>query len=81
MDGVDAEKAKPAAKAYRELPEGFCKEYHDMMWGEQYESAKNDPESFVVLIQLAYYYQAMVMGYGEGERTAPFFNWKLFTRI
>ncbi|MDD5099913.1 MAG: hypothetical protein PHP66_03080 [Syntrophales bacterium] len=44
------------------------------MLREQYEAAKNDPESFVVLIQLAYYYQAMVMGDGEGERAAPFFN-------
>ena len=42
MDGVDGEKAKVSAKAYRELLEDFYEEYHDTMSREQYERAKDD---------------------------------------
>lgn len=81
MGGVDAEKAKVAAKAYRELLEDFYEEYCDTMSREQYERAKDDADYFLAVIPLAYHYQTTVLGESEGEQAAPYFNWKLFTQI
>jgi len=81
MDGIDAGKADVARTAYRDLLEDFYEEYYDMMSREQYEKAKDDPDYFLAMIPLAYHYQATVLGESEGEQTAPYFNWKLFTQI
>jgi len=81
MDGVDGEKAKVSAKAYRELLEDFYEEYRDTISREQYEKAKDDADYFLAMIPLAYHYQTKVLGESEGEQAAPYFNWKLFTQI
>ena len=57
LAGSDAEKVKVAQDAYRELLDGFYEEYLDMMAPEQYKAAKDDPDYFLVLIQLAYHDQ------------------------
>ena len=57
LAGSDAEKVKVAQEAYRELLDGFYEEYEDMMAPEQYKTAKDDPDYFLVLIQLAYHDQ------------------------
>ena len=57
LNGSDAEKITVAQEAYQELLDGFYEEYQDMMAPQQYEAAKDDPDYFLVLIQLAYYDQ------------------------
>jgi hypothetical protein len=57
VGGSDTEKVKVAQEAYQELLDGFYEEHQGMMIRQQYEAAKNDPDYFLVLIQLAYHYQ------------------------
>ena len=57
LRGSDAEKIKAAQEAYQELLDGFYEEYQDKMAPQQYKAAKDDPEYFLVLIQLAYHDQ------------------------
>ena len=76
----DMEKVKVAQEAYQELLDGFHEEYKEMMARQQFEKAKNDPDYFLVLIQLAYHYQNQIVD-NEGEQSLPYFNWKLFTQI
>ena len=77
----DMEKVKVAQEAYQELLDGFYEEYLDMMAPEQYRAAKDDPDYFLVLIQLAYYDQDQKNVDNGGEQSLPYFNWKLFTQI
>jgi Tfp pilus assembly protein PilF len=77
----DVEKVKVAQEAYHELLEGFFEEYKDMMARQQFEKAKDDPDYFLVLIQLAYHYQNQTKVDNEGEQSLPYMNWKLFTQI
>ena len=81
LAGSDIEKVKVAQEAYRELLDGFYEEYQDMMVPQQYEAAKDDPDYFLVLIQLAYHYQDQAIVDNDGEQSSPYLNWKLFTRI
>jgi len=81
LAGSDAKKVKVAQKAYQELLDGFYVEYQDMMAPLHYELAKDDPDYFVALIQLAYYYQGQAIFDSDGEQARPYFNWKLFTQI
>jgi len=59
FNGTEAEKVEAAQKAYRELLDDFYEEYQDMMASEQYEKAKNNPDYFICLINLAYHDQTM----------------------
>jgi len=81
LAGSDAEKVKVAQEAYQELLDGFYEEYEDMMAPQQYRAAKDDPDYFLVLIQLAYYDQDQKNVDNGGEQSLPYFNWKLFTQI
>jgi hypothetical protein len=81
LKGSDFEKIKAAQEAYQELLDGFYEEYQDIMAPEQYEGAQDDPDYFIALIQLAYYYQNQGVVDSEGEQSLSYFNWKLFTQI
>jgi Tfp pilus assembly protein PilF len=81
LKGSDFEKVKAAQEAYHELLDGFYEEYQDMIAPQQYEAAKDDPDYFIALIQLAYYYQNQGEVDSEGEQSLSYFNWKLFTQI
>jgi len=81
LTGSDTEKIKIAQEAYRELLDGFYEEYQDMIAPQQYEAAKDDPDYFLVLIQLAYHDQEYGKVDKQGDQSLPYSNWKLFTRI
>jgi hypothetical protein len=81
LAGSDLEKVNAAQEAYRELLDGFYEEYQDMMALRQYELARDDPDYFIALIQLAYYYQNQGIVDNEGEQSPSYFSWKLFTQI
>ena len=81
LDGSDAEKVKVAQEAYQELLEGFYKEYEAMMAIEQRRAARNDPDYFLVLIQLAYHNQEYEKVDKQGVQSLTYMNWKLFTQI
>ena len=59
LNGTAFEKVTAAKEAYRELLDDFYEEYQDMMASEQYEKAKNKPDYFICLINLAYHDQTM----------------------
>ena len=67
--------------AYQGLLDGFYEEHEDIMAPQQYELAKDDPDYFLVLIQLAYYDQEFGKVDKQGGEQAPYMNWKLFTQI
>lgn len=69
LKGPDAEKAKAAQGAYHELLDGFYEEYQDKMAPQQYKAAKDDPDYFLVLIQLAYHdrIRKMLRGMGNNQ--------------
>ena len=79
--GSDTEKVKIAQEAYQELLDGFYEEYQDKMPPQQYKAAKNDPDYFSVLIQLAYHDQDQKNVDSDGGQSLPYFNWKIFTQI
>jgi hypothetical protein len=81
LAGSDAEKVKVAQEAYQELLDGFYEEYEDMMAPQQYRAAKDDPDYFLVLIQLAYHDQDQNNVDSDGGQSLSYFNWKLFTQI
>lgn len=81
LAGPDAEKVEVAQEAYQELLEGFYKEYEDMMALEQRRAARNDPDYFLVLIQLAYYDKEFEKVDKQGGQSLAYKNWKLFTQI
>ena len=57
LAGSDVDKVNVAQEAYQELLDGFYEEYADILAPEQYRAAKDDPDYFIALIQLAYYDQ------------------------
>ena len=57
LKGSDAGEVKAAQEAYQELLDSFYEEYQDKMAPQQYRTSKDDPEYFLVLIQLAYHDQ------------------------
>ena len=81
LAGSDTEKVEVAQEAYHELLDGFYEEYQDMMEPEQCRAAKNDPDYFLVLIQLAYHDQEFEKVDKQGEESISYPDWKLFTRI
>ena len=81
LSGSDAEKVKAAQEAYQELLDGFYEEYQDKMAPQQYKAAKDDPDYFSVLIQLAYHDQDQKNVDSDGGQSLPYFNWKIFTQI
>jgi len=81
LAGSDAEKVNIAQEAYHELLDGFYEEYQDMMAPEQCKAARNDPDCFFVLIQLAYHDQEFEKVDKQGEQSISYPNWKLFTQI
>lgn len=81
LSGSDPEKVKVAQEAYRELLDGFYEEYQDMLAPQQYEGAKDDPDYFIALIQLAYYHEDQSIVEGEGDQSVSYPDWKLFTQI
>jgi hypothetical protein len=48
---------------------------------DQRSAAKDDPDYFLVLIQLAYYDQEFEKVDKQGEQSLPYMNWKLLTQI
>jgi hypothetical protein len=74
-------KVKIAQEAYHELLDDFYEEYRDIMARQLFEKARNDPDYFLVLIQLAYHYQDTIKVDNEGDQTLSYMNWKLFTQI
>lgn len=81
LKGSDIEKVKVAKEAYDELLDDFYDEYQDKLASNQYRAAKDDPDYFSVLIQLAYHDQVQKNIDSEGEQSIPYFNWKLFTQL
>jgi hypothetical protein len=57
LTGDDVERVEAAQEAYEELLNDFYEEYQDQLSPEQLKKAKNDPDYFLVLIQLAYHHQ------------------------
>ena len=74
LQGSDAEKVKAAQEAYQELLDGFYEEYQDKMAPQQYRASKDDPEYFLVLIQLAYHDQVQKNVDSDGGQLLPYFN-------
>ena len=79
--GSDGENVEVAHEAYQELLDGFYEEHGDMVTPQQYELAKNDPDYFLVLIQLASYDQEFEKVDKQEDQSLPYMNWKLFTQI
>jgi hypothetical protein len=80
-NGSNGGKGKVAQEVYQELLDGFYDEYRDMILSQQYEAAKEDPDFFIALIQLVYYYQNQTIVDSGEEQSPPYFNWRLFTQI
>jgi hypothetical protein len=82
LKGSDREKVEAAQEAYQELLDEFYDEYPDLLSPEQLERAEDDPDYFLMLIQLAYHQPDQEMdGCEEEELLLPYMNWKLLTRI
>jgi hypothetical protein len=81
LKGSDIEKVKVAQEAYQELLDDFYDEYQDNLASNQYMAAKDDPDYFSVLIQLAYHDQVQKNVDSEKEQSIPYFNSKIFTQI
>jgi hypothetical protein len=74
MKGSEIEKVKVAQEAYQELLNDFYEEYEDKLASNQYMAAKDDPDYFSVLIQLAYHDQVQKNIDSEGEQSIPYFE-------
>ena len=81
LAGSDVDKVNVAQEAYQELLDGFYEEYQDIMVSEQHRAAKNAPDYFLVLIQLAYYDQEFEKVDKQRGQSISYPNWKLFTQI
>jgi hypothetical protein len=81
LAGSDVEKVATAQEAYHELLDDFYEEYQDIMVSQQHRAAKNDPDYFLVLIQLAYYDQEFEKVDKQRGQSISYPNWKLFTQI
>ena len=60
---------------------GFYEEYRVIMVPQQYRAAKDDPDYFLVLIQLAYHDQEFEKVDKQGGQSISYPDWKLFTQI
>jgi hypothetical protein len=74
LKGFDIEKVKVAQEAYQELLDDFYDEYQDNLAFNQYMAAKDDPDYFSVLIQLAYHDQVQKNGDSMEEQSIPYFK-------
>ena len=81
LTGYDAEKVKVAQEAYHKLLDGFYEAYQETMAPQQYKAAKDDPDYFLVLINLACYHKEQENVDNQGGQSLSYFNWKLFTQI
>jgi hypothetical protein len=81
LTGYDTEKVKVAQEAYNKLLDGFYEAYQDTMAPQQYKAAKDDPDYFLVLINLACYHEEQENVDNKGGQLLYYFNWKLFTQI
>jgi hypothetical protein len=81
LKGSDIEKVEVAQEAYHGLLDDFYEEYEDKLSSNQYMAAKNDPDYFSVLIQLAYHDQVQKNDDSDAELSIPYFNSKTFTQI
>ena len=81
LAGSDSERVKVAQEAYHELLDGFYEEYQDMMAPQQYKAAKDDPDYFLVLINLACYHKEQENVDNQGGQSLSYSTWKLFTQI
>ena len=81
LTGYDAEKVKVAQEAYHKLLDGFYEAYQETMAPQQYKAAKDDPDYFLVLINLALYHEEQKNVDNKGGQSLSYFNWKLFTQI
>jgi hypothetical protein len=81
LTGYDAGKAKVAQEAYQELLDEFYEEYQDMLVQHQYRAAKDDPDYFLMLIQLACYHEEQEEVDKQEGQLVSYSKWKLFTQI
>ena len=81
LAGSGGDKVKVAQKTYHKLLDRFYEEYQDLMARQQYEAATDDPDYFLMLINLALYHEGYGKAEKQGEQSALYFNWKLFTQI
>ncbi len=81
LSGSDVERVEAAQEAYRELLDDFYEEYPDLLSPQQLEKGKDDPDYFLMLIQLAYRQQDQETDDCEEDLSLPYMNWKLLTRI
>ncbi|MHB9098492.1 MAG: hypothetical protein ACYC5X_11810 [Syntrophales bacterium] len=80
LSGSDEEKVETAQEAYQELLDDFYDDYPDLLSPQQFEKAKDDPDYFLGLIQLAYHQDQEIADYEE-DLSLPYMNWELLTRI
>ncbi|MHB8909936.1 MAG: hypothetical protein ACYDAA_13770 [Syntrophales bacterium] len=81
LNGADEERVEAAQEAYRELLDDFSEGYPDLLSPGQLERGKDDPDYFLMLIQLAYRQQDQEPDDCEEDLSLPYMNWKLLTRI
>ena len=79
--GSDAGREKEAQEAYRALLDQFYEEYPEMLAPQQYRAARDDPDYFLMLINLSRFHEEEQRADKKGEQSHPYFNWKLFTQI
>ena len=48
---------------------------------QQYKAAKDDPDYFLMLINLVCYHEEHEKVDKQGDQSLYYFNWKLFTQI
>ena len=81
LSGSHVERVEATQDAYQELLEDFYEEYPDLLSPQQLERAEDDPDYFLMLIQLAYRHQDQEIADREEDLSLPYMNWKLLTRI
>ena len=59
LNGTETEKVTAAQEAYRELLDDFYEEYQDLITSEQFKKAKDNPDYFICIVNLAYHDQTM----------------------
>jgi len=81
MTGADKERVSAAKEEYQELLDEFYEEYEDMIAPQQYEAAGEDPDYFLLLIQLAYHYPDKSADSDEEAPPRQVFARRLFTQV
>ena len=79
--GSDIESIKTAEKAFQQLIDWFYQKNEDIMAPQQYKAAKDDPDYFLMLINLVCYHEEHEKVDKQGDQSLYYFNWKLFTQI